>query len=46
MSARMPTRKWISSSKGANYGWNRMEGTHCFNPDDPNKHPETCDKTV
>ena len=27
--------------KGANYGWNRMEGTHCFNPDDPNKHPET-----
>jgi glucose/arabinose dehydrogenase len=31
--------------KGANYGWNRMEGTHCFNPDDPNKHPETCDKT-
>jgi len=31
--------------KGANYGWNRMEGTHCFNPDDPNKHPETCDKS-
>lgn len=30
--------------KGANYGWNRMEGTRCFNPDDPNKHPETCDK--
>jgi hypothetical protein len=22
-----------------------MEGTRCFNPDDPNKHPETCDKT-
>jgi hypothetical protein len=30
--------------KGANYGWNRMEGTHCFNPDDPNKHPASCDK--
>jgi glucose/arabinose dehydrogenase len=31
--------------KGANYGWNRMEGTHCFNPDDPNNHPATCDKS-
>jgi glucose/arabinose dehydrogenase len=30
--------------KGANYGWNRMEGTHCFNPDDPNNHPTTCDQ--
>lgn len=31
--------------KGANYGWNRMEGTHCFNPDDPNNHPASCDKS-
>jgi len=31
--------------KGANYGWNRMEGTRCFNPDDPNKQPETCEKS-
>jgi glucose/arabinose dehydrogenase len=31
--------------KGANYGWNRMEGTRCFNPDDPNKPPETCNKS-
>ena len=31
--------------KGANYGWNRMEGTHCFNPHDPNKYPETCDQS-
>jgi hypothetical protein len=21
-----------------------MEGTHCFNPDDPNNHPPTCDQ--
>jgi len=34
-----------SSPGGQNYGWRRMEGTHCFNPDDPNKHPETCDKS-
>ena len=31
--------------KGANYGWNCIEGTHCFNLDDPNKYPETCDQS-
>jgi len=30
--------------KGGNYGWNRLEGTHCFNADDPNNHPPTCEK--
>ena len=32
-------------TKGANLGWNRIEGSHCFNPDDPNNGPATCDKT-
>ncbi len=31
--------------KGGNYGWNRVEGTHCFNPADPNNHPASCDKS-
>jgi glucose/arabinose dehydrogenase len=30
--------------KGGNYGWNRVEGLHCFNADDPNNHPANCDK--
>jgi glucose/arabinose dehydrogenase len=40
--------KWESVkivTKGANLGWNRIEGSHCFNPDDPNNEPATCDKT-
>jgi glucose/arabinose dehydrogenase len=34
-------------TKGSNAGWNRIEGSHCFNPDDPSNAntPETCDKT-
>lgn len=31
-------------TKGANYGWRRMEGTHCFDYVNPNTHPATCDK--
>jgi glucose/arabinose dehydrogenase len=32
--------------KGSNAGWNRIEGSHCFNPDDPSNPntPQTCDK--
>ena len=32
-------------TKGGNYGWNRMEGTHCFDPDNPNEHPKQCADT-
>jgi hypothetical protein len=31
--------------KGANYGWRRVEGDKCFDYANPNKHPETCDRT-
>jgi glucose/arabinose dehydrogenase len=32
-------------TRGANYGWRRMEANRCFNYLEPDKHPETCDKT-
>lgn len=28
--------------KGANHGWNVMEGTHCFDSNNPNKHLASC----
>jgi glucose/arabinose dehydrogenase len=28
--------------KGGNYGWNKKEATHCFDPDKPNEHPAQC----
>ncbi len=31
--------------KGGNYGWRRMEGTHCFDYQKPDEHPESCDTT-
>ena len=33
--------------KGGNHGWNRIEGSHCFNPADPSNPnaPQNCDKT-
>lgn len=30
---------------GENYGWNRMEGPHCFDPAAPREPPERCDQT-
>ncbi len=30
---------------GENYGWRRMEATHCFDYENPNMHPEQCDQT-
>jgi glucose/arabinose dehydrogenase len=32
-------------SKGGNYGWRRIEGSHCFDVNAPDAHPATCDKT-
>ncbi len=31
--------------KGANYGWRVMEGTHCFDYVNPNKHLASCNNT-
>lgn len=30
---------------GGNYGWNIMEGTHCFDPDNPTVPPANCSNT-
>jgi glucose/arabinose dehydrogenase len=32
-------------TKGANYGWRVMEGTHCFDYVNPNDHPASCGDT-
>jgi glucose/arabinose dehydrogenase len=30
-------------SAGDNLGWRHMEGTHCFDYENPNDHPESCE---
>ncbi len=30
--------------KGGNFGWRRMEATHCFDYTKPDDHPQNCDK--
>ena len=30
--------------KGGNYGWRKMEATHCFDYTKPDDHPASCDK--
>lgn len=31
--------------RGGNYGWRKMEATHCFDYTKPDDHPASCDKT-
>jgi len=31
--------------RGGNYGWRRMEATHCFDYTKPDDHPASCDKS-
>jgi len=31
--------------KGGNYGWRRMEASHCFDYQKPDNHPASCDQT-
>jgi glucose/arabinose dehydrogenase len=38
-------RQPAGSPGGENYGWNRMEGFHCFDPASPREPPERCDQT-
>ncbi|MFQ5990600.1 MAG: PQQ-dependent sugar dehydrogenase [Candidatus Methylomirabilales bacterium] len=33
-------------TRGRNYGWNRKEGTHCFDPSKPNDPPADCPNSV
>lgn len=32
-------------TSGANYGWRKMEADQCFNYEQPDEHPESCDQT-